>query len=174
MGKEKLIREPDRSAKLQGFDAKRSNFPAWLAQFVTLCTAIDADWIPDCSRALFNSRQNLREEARKNNTAFNYDLGDVRHEKIWKDACRVAPNKSVTARLKMVRTELLKEWSYPDKAAAAVPSGETVADKERRETEAAEYKEAQDLILSKYMDTRTKLTLQRLRESVFGADVMKV
>ena len=167
MGKEKLIRDPDRSAKLAAFDAKRANFQSWLAQFVTLCTALDSDWIPDCSRALFNTRQTLREQARKNNMAFNYEFEDPRHEKTWRDSCRVAPNKSVTARLKMIRIELLKEWSYPDKVFAAAPAGETPEEKEIRETEQLEYKESQDLILSKYMDSRTKLTLQKLRDSVF-------
>ena len=174
MGKEKLIRDPERSAKLNSFDAKRQNFAPYLASFVSLGTSLDADFIPDCARALFKTRQDLRENARRNNLAFLYDLDNPAHEKLWKDSCRLAPNKSVTARLKMIRLELLKEWVYPDKVFPAAPAGETAEAAEIRLNEQTDYKEVQDLILSKYMDTRTKLTLQKLRESVFGTDVAKV
>ena len=139
MGKEKLIRDPERSAKLNSFDAKRSSFAPYLASFVSLGTSLDADFIPDCARALFKTRQDLRENARRNNLAFLYDLDNPAHEKLWKDSCRLAPNKSVTARLKMIRLELLKEWAYPDKVFPPAPAGETAEAAEVRLNEQTDY-----------------------------------
>ena len=170
MGKEKLISEPDRATKLAAFDGKRISFAPYLASFVSLCTGLDAETFPDAARALFRTRQDLREAARKNNTAFRYDLDDPAHEKIWSDSLRAAPNGSVTARLKMIRAELLKEWSYPDKDFPAV-SGETVAAAAARLAEKDDYTEAQDLIMAKHMGGCTKIVLEKLRTSIFGADI---
>ena len=170
MGKEKLIREQDRATKLASFDAKRVSFAPYLASFVALCTGLDAEIFPDAARALFKTRQDLREDARKRNVAFKYELDDPAHEKTWSDSLRTAPNGSVNARLKMIRTELLKEWSYPDKDFPS-PAGETPAAQAIREAEQIEHKEAQDLIMAKHMGGRTKLVLEKLRSSVFGADI---
>ena len=64
MGKEKLIREPDRATKLAAFDGKRISFAPYLASFVSLCTGLDAETFPDAARALFRTRQDLREAAK--------------------------------------------------------------------------------------------------------------
>eukprot|EP00961_Rhodomonas_salina_P165898 2235463-Rhodomonas_salina.1 len=62
-------------------------------------------WITDGARALFNKRQELREQARANNTAPKLNITE-HPDKTWSDALRGAQNGSVTARLSVQKDGL--------------------------------------------------------------------
>eukprot|EP00961_Rhodomonas_salina_P099907 1343787-Rhodomonas_salina.1 len=66
MGKKNLVTDINnaiREKKLQNFSGKRADFPAFLIVVIQFCGSMGSTWITDGARALFNKRQELREQA---------------------------------------------------------------------------------------------------------------